>query len=74
MKFDKEIWTTAGVIWSIIGVVVSTILVLCAFLIDGIELTGRIIAISMFVCALVSLLQNLKARKYINANNKLDNK
>ncbi|MDD6880035.1 MAG: hypothetical protein PUE18_00465 [Firmicutes bacterium] len=72
MKFDKEIWTRAGVIWSIIGVVMSTIFVIGAFSIDGIDLMGRIIAIIMLVCALVLLLQNLKAKKFINTDNKLD--
>ena len=72
MKVDKGASASAGVIWAIIGVVVSTLLVLVAFSIDELTNKVRFLAIAMLGCALISLFLNLKKKKYINVKSRLD--
>ena len=74
MKIDKEIGAKAGVIWAIIGVVVSAVLVLVAFSIDELSVEVRIFSFALLGFSLISLLTNLKVKKHINAKDKLDDR
>ena len=74
MKIDKEIGAKAGVIWAIIGVVVSALLVLVAFSIDELSVEVRILSFALLGFSLISLLTNLKVKKHINAKDKLDDR
>ena len=62
MKIDKNTPTRGGIIWAIIGVVVSAILTLMAFSIDELGFEARVITIVMLGLSLIGLLINLRKR------------
>ena len=62
MKIDKGTATRGGVIWAIIGIIVSAILTLLAFSIDELGFEARVITVAMLGLSLIGLLLNLKGR------------
>ena len=62
MKIDKGIATRGGVIWAIIGIIVSAILTLLAFSIDELGFEARVITVAMLGLSIIGLLLNLKGR------------
>ena len=62
MKIDKDTAARGGVIWAIIGIVVSAILTLMAFSIDELGFEARVITVVMLGLSLIGLLLNLKRR------------
>lgn len=62
MKIDKGTAAKAGVIWAIIGIVISAILTLMAFYIDELGFEARVITIVMLGLSIIGLLLNLKIR------------
>ena len=62
MKVEKSTATRAGIIWAIIGVIISIILTLIAFSIDELGFEARSITAVMLGLSLIGLLLNLKRR------------
>ena len=62
MKIDKNTATRGGIIWAIIGVVVSAILTLMTFSIEELGFEARVITIVMLGLSLIGLLINLRKR------------
>ena len=62
MKIDKGTAAKAGVIWAIIGIVVSAILTLMAFYIDELGFEARVITVAMLGLSLIGLWINLRKR------------
>ena len=62
MKIDRNTSTRGGIIWAIIGVVVSAILTLMAFSIDELGFEARVITVVMLGLSLIGLLINLRKR------------
>ena len=62
MRIDKNTATRGGIVWAIIGVVVSAILTLMAFSIDELGFEARVITVAMLWLSLIGLLINLRKR------------